>query len=72
MVPSLTPLASADTSTTALLLFSTAILPGAAVYYIQDTDTTAATVYTVTLVGTINSAVELNAADFFAGTDSFA
>lgn len=34
------------------------------VYYVQDTDTTGAQNYTVTLVGTVNSAVELNAADW--------
>lgn len=41
------------------------------VYYVQDTDTTGAQSFTVTLVGTINSATELNAADLFTGTDSF-
>jgi hypothetical protein len=38
------------------------------VYYVQDTDTTAAQSYSVTLVGTLNSTTELVAANFTAGT----
>lgn len=41
------------------------------VYYVQDTDTTAAQSYSVTLVGTLNSTTELVAANFTAGTDAF-
>lgn len=42
------------------------------VYFVQDTDTTVAQNFEVTLVGVVNSAAELNAADLFAGTDAFA
>ncbi|MCK6433233.1 MAG: hypothetical protein HUU30_12600 [Burkholderiaceae bacterium] len=45
------------------------------VYYVEDTNATAGgagnQTWAVTLVGTINSAAELNAADFITGTDSF-
>ncbi|WP_395698900.1 hypothetical protein [Aquabacterium sp.] len=41
------------------------------VYYVEDTDATATQSWTVTLVGTINSGTELNAADLLAGTTSF-
>ncbi|MBI5259528.1 MAG: hypothetical protein HY855_23705 [Burkholderiales bacterium] len=42
------------------------------VYYVEDTNATVgAQTFAVTLVGTINSATELNAADLFTGTDSF-
>jgi len=45
------------------------------VYYVEDTNATAGgagnQTFTVTLVGTINSGTELNAADLFTGTDSF-
>ena len=42
------------------------------VYFVQDTNTSgSAQTYTVTLVGTINSIIEIDAADFFTGTDAF-
>lgn len=41
------------------------------VYYIEDTDATGAQSFAVTLVGTLNSGAELNAADFFGTTDAF-
>jgi hypothetical protein len=41
------------------------------VYYVQDTDAGAGQTWQVTLVATLNSVAELNAADFITGTDSF-
>jgi len=41
------------------------------VYYIEDTNAGAGQTYVVTLVGTINSSTELNAADLVDGTDAF-
>lgn len=42
------------------------------VYFVEDTDATAATSFAVTLVGTVNGAAELSANNFLAGTDAFA
>lgn len=42
------------------------------IYFIQDTDAGAGQTYTVTLVGTINSQAELNAADLVDGNPAFA
>lgn len=41
------------------------------VYFVQDTDAGAGQTFTATLVGTINSAVELDAVDLFGAADAF-